>query len=212
MYYHCRPLKFVEYGKIYPAQESDPDFLHAYRWLGHYCGYCPQLWLSRGNIRMTGYKHRFSGGPIAGGLDRRCVRIKKDNILFGFDLIKGFPIDYVFWCWHMLTFACCHPHASVDELNRLAARGLDQDLQEIERESRGELAVELHPVHAAWKRIRNFDQFLQEYVFSERDQLVVPSLNLKAAKIIVCRDEKQKKVLRKMGFIEDRIVIRNTPR
>jgi hypothetical protein len=30
-------------------------------------------------------------------------------------------------------------------------------------------------------------------VFIEKDQVVVPSLNLKAAKKIICRDEKQKK-------------------
>ena len=38
MYYHCRPLKFVEYGKVFPHPDSDDLFLPAYRWLGHYCG------------------------------------------------------------------------------------------------------------------------------------------------------------------------------
>jgi len=40
----------------------------------------------------------------------------------------------------------------------------------------------------------------------------VPSLNLKTAKRIICRNERQKKALRKKGFIEDRIEIRNMPR
>jgi hypothetical protein len=32
------------------------------------------------------------------------------------------------------------------------------------------------------------------------------------AKKILCRNEKQKKALRKMGFIEDRIIIKNITR
>ena len=39
MYYHCRHLKHVEYGKVFPSPDPDPDFLPSYRWLGHYCGY-----------------------------------------------------------------------------------------------------------------------------------------------------------------------------
>jgi hypothetical protein len=49
-------------------------------------------------------------------------------------------------------------------------------------------------------------------VFVERDQFVVPSLNLKTARRILCRNERQKKALRRMGFIEDRIEVRNMPR
>jgi hypothetical protein len=55
----------------------------------------------------------------------------------------------------------------------------------------------------------NLDVFLKKYVFIEKDQVVVPSLNLKCAKTIICRNEKQKKALRRMGFIEDRIQIKN---
>ena len=30
MYYHCRPLKYVEYGKVFPHPDPDPDFLPVY--------------------------------------------------------------------------------------------------------------------------------------------------------------------------------------
>ena len=59
------------------------------------------------------------------------------------------------------------------------------------------------------KSDKNLDTYLKDYVFKEVDQIVVPTLNLKAAKKIICRNEKQKKKLRKMGFIEDRISIKN---
>jgi len=42
----------------------------------------------------------------------------------------------------------------------------------------------------------------------EHDRVVVPGLDLKAAKTVVCRSERQKKALRRMGFLEDRIEIR----
>ena len=53
------------------------------------------------------------------------------------------------------------------------------------------------------------EEFLKKHLFVENDQVVVPSLNLKSAKEIFCKNEKQKKALRKMGFIEDRIKIKN---
>ncbi len=40
------------------------------------------------------------------------------------------------------------------------------------------------------------------------DQVVVPKLNLKSAKEIWVRNDRQKKKLRRMGFIEDRIKVR----
>jgi len=56
---------------------------------------------------------------------------------------------------------------------------------------------------------QDFEKFLHKYLFAEVDQVVLPSLNLKAAKKIICRNEKQKKKLLKMGFIEDRVQIKN---
>ena len=52
----------------------------------------------------------------------------------------------------------------------------------------------------------------KESLFKDIDQVVVHSLNLKSAKQIIWRNEKQKKTLRKMGFIEDRIKIKNIKR
>ena len=209
MYYHCRPLKHVEHGKVYPHADDDGLFLPAYRWLGHYCGYCPQLWLSRGSMDMTGYRRMFSRGRGKS----RWMRDKKDNILFGFDVVRGFPVDYEFWAGHVLNGAINMPTASPAEMNRDAAAWLDKWTRELRDEDAEGFAAGKHPLESAWLRHRpDFDAFLRGYVFVERDQVVVPSLNLTAAKRVVCRDERQRKALRRMGFIEDRIEIRNMPR
>jgi hypothetical protein len=65
------------------------------------------------------------------------------------------------------------------------------------------------PIGKTWRECHDVDTVLRRHLFVERDQVVVPSLNLKAAKHIICRTEKQRKALRKMGFIEDRIEIKN---
>ena len=65
------------------------------------------------------------------------------------------------------------------------------------------------PWALAWQGDPDIGRFLDAHLFVEKDQVVVPTLNLKAAKRVVCRNERQKKALRKMGFIEDRIQIRN---
>jgi hypothetical protein len=205
MYYHCRPLKYVEYGKVLPHTDEDDFLLPAYRWLGHYCGFCPQMWLSRGDIGMTGYRNMLFGrGP---------KEEKKDNILFGFDIIRGFPIDYEFWCGHFLNDAINMPNASPAEINRKVAVWLDRYSRELREEDCKGFAAGKYPLEAAWERFRpDFDAFLRGYVFVEHGQVVVPSLNLKSAKKVVCRNEKQKKALRRLGFIEDRIEIRNMPK
>jgi len=56
---------------------------------------------------------------------------------------------------------------------------------------------------------QDLEKFLKKSLFVEVDQVIVPSLNLKAAKKIICRNEKQKKKLLKMGFVEDRVRIKN---
>ena len=56
---------------------------------------------------------------------------------------------------------------------------------------------------------KNYEDWKDNYLFVENDQVVISKLNLKIAKEIICRDELQKKKLRKMGFIEDRIKIMN---
>ena len=209
MYYHCRPLKQVEHGKVFPHADPDTSLLPAYRWLGRYCGYCPQVWLSRGDIGMTGYRHMFS----LRGRKCRWMRVKKNDILFGFDIIRGFPVDYEFWAGHFLNGAINMPKASPEEMNRDTAEWLDRHARELRIEDGDGFDAGKHPLETAWERFRpDFDAFLRGHVFVERDQVVVPSLNLKAAKKVICRDERQKKALRRMGFIEDRIEIRNMPR
>jgi hypothetical protein len=205
IYYHRHPLKYVEYGKVFPHCDDDNWLLTAYRWLGHYCGYCPQVWLSRGNQRMTGYRNSFFG--------KAPKRNETDGIMFCFDLIRGFPVDYEFWCGCFLNTAINMPDASPAEISGKVAVRLDESVQDLRDEDAEGHAAGKYPLESAWEKFRpDFDAFLKGYVFVERDQIVVPSLNLKAAKKVVCRDERQKKTLRRMGFIEDRIEIRNTPR
>lgn len=213
IYYHCRPLKYVEYGKVFPHSDDDNALLPAYKWLGHYCGYCPQLWLSRGNRFITGYREGLAFRAAKGATPayRRKMRDKKDNILFGFDLIQGFPVDYSFWWGCALNVTMNMPKATFEEQNQRMAHIIDSCFKTAKEYYPEEIEMGLRPSDTAWERTRNFDAYLKAYVFVERDQIVVPSLNLNAAKKVVCRDEKQKKALRRMGFIEDRIEIRNAP-
>ncbi len=181
MYYHSRPLKYVVYDKVGPppVEAIDDFFVRAYKWLGKHCGYFPQIWLSRSKSQITGYKFEKD----------------KDSILFGFENIKGFPLDYQLWCAllnplinnqtisHYMQDCMFYAGAHPDEEDPLLTEQLNcyKDFGE--------------------------DAFLKKYLFVERDQVVVPTLNLKAAKEIYCHNEKQIKKLRQMGFIKDRIKI-----
>jgi len=187
MYYHCRPLKYVEYGKLQPPPEKEVDWLlPAYRWLSNYCGYCPQIWLSRSRSSITGYRN---------GL---C----NDTVLFGFDIIKGFPVSYSHW--EVILGALINTtgfesqNTAIEKtFNSILADYIDEG-----EEPEGEFSD--------WvKSDCNLENFLRDYLFKEVDQVVVPSLNLKSAKKIICHNEKQKKKLLKMGFIEDRVLIKN---
>ena len=181
MYYHCRPLKYVTYGKVFPTplQDLDKDLSQAYQWLGNYCGFFPQVWLSRSVCKITG------------------VRYHPENILFGFENIQGFPVSHDHWCFML------------GELNNGASeKSIADYFTDIIHDLKSE-GEELDGVLRDWEKSQNLEDYLQRYLFVERDQVVVPSLNLKAAKKIVCRNEQQKKKLRQMGFIEDRIRIQN---
>ena len=79
MFYHSRDLKHVKYGKIEAFVGEDDWLKPAYEWLGSYCKFNPQIWLSRSNSAITG------------------KRFRENGILFGFDYIKGFNIDYEQW-------------------------------------------------------------------------------------------------------------------
>jgi hypothetical protein len=120
VYYHTLPLKYVVYGTILPHDDPSNQFRSAYEWLGHHCGYCPQIWLSRGDISMTGYRYRVGSVGISGS-DQRAER---DSVLFGFDLIHGFPIDYEFWWFHVLNTALNSPPGK-DEIDRWLVDRLD---------------------------------------------------------------------------------------
>jgi hypothetical protein len=208
MYYHCRPIQYVKHGKVYPYEDPESWLLPAYRWLGHYCGYCPQIWLSRGDISMTCYRRRVTGKKTLRGwvADRRE---SMDLILFGYDTIKGFPIDYFCWCGFILGTVIARPNASVDEINARWAKFLIDAVRGMEQENDPTSEAARCAYLQAWSKYRDIDAFLKNHVFVERGQVVTPSLNLKAAKIVICRDERPKKALRRMGFIEDRIQIRN---
>lgn len=208
MYYHCRPLKYVEYGKVFPPPDKELwDFMvPAYRWLGNYCGYCPQVWLSRSHLSITGYKSFRMMKKRENVMRKRSeTRDSNDSVLFGFDVIKGFPVD--FGMWEFILMFMPDNSSSLEEKNKEIAR----ELNEIVRECKADGIEE--PVDrefVAWESCHgNIDLFLKKHLFVEKDQVVVPSLNLKVAKKIFCRDEKQKKKLRHMGFIEDRIEIKN---
>ena len=209
MYYHTLPLKYVVYGTIRPHDDPANPHRAAYEWLGHHCGYCPQVWLSRGDISMTGYRYRVN--PI--GISGSEQRAERDSVLFGFDLVHGFPINYEFWWLFVLNAALNLPTVSKTEVDQWLVEKLDWWLAESTSEHGAALDPVVHRWEIAWREDRpNLTEFLRRHVFVERDQVVVTSLNLKTAKRILCRNERQKKLLRRMGFIEDRIEIRAMPR
>ena len=191
MYYHCRNLKFVTYGKVFPPPEKELDscFKNAYRWFGHYCGFFPQVWLSRSTSSITGIKN-----------------VMKNDILFGFDIIKGFSVRFDPW----ELFLSVLLNVKTDNIATINLE-LTEFLNELMKEAmESSEDIEEDEVLRNWVSCGcNINVFLKDHLFVKFDQVVVPSLNLKVAKKIICHNEKQKKKLRKMGFIEDRIKIMN---
>ena len=191
MYYHRIELKYVRYDKIYPPSETllkskEPEMLRCYRWLSHYCNFFPQMWLSRSHFTITGFKNSYNEDPI----------------LFGFEYIKGFPVDYNVWEYIMCSLM---NNEKFEDQNKEIIKfnnELVDDYKKDGEEPDGEVKM--------WVDCgKDLDLFLKKHLFVEKDQVVLPSLNLKCAKMIICRNEKQKKALRKMGFIDDRIKIKN---
>ena len=204
MFYHCRPLKFVKYGKVYPAPASTIEswLLNAYKWLGEYCGYNPQIWLSRSTSSITGFRRNRILKKRKNVIAKRS-EMKEPIAMFGFDVIKGFPVNYE--PWETIINVLINTQDGFHEQNKKIIQWMDelvQDYKEMNEKPDGAIK--------AWiENDSSLDKFLKNYLFIEVDQVVVPSLNLKAAKKIICRNEKEKKALRKMGFIEDRIKIKN---
>lgn len=192
MYYHSRPLKYVLYGKVYPPpwEAIYEGYENAYSWLGNYCGFAPQVWLSRSHSALTGWKN------------------KEDNILFVFDIIKGFGLRME--AWEFILGELFYSK-DFDKANNKIIKRLNYDVDEWEDDEDPDW-IDRNPMMKFWRDNRDLDLWLKEILFVTEDQVVVPSLNLKAAKEIFCRTEREKKVLRKMGFIEDRIKLRKGQR
>lgn len=198
MFWHVRELRFVRYGRVEPPSESavDAGLREAYRWLGSRCGYAPQLWLTRARRRLTTSR---TSSP------RRRQRL----VAFGFEGIQGFPVAFEPWCLAIEALAdpTCRDLAHeerlriyLDEAAAEAAAQAEEDYEEHEDEWRALLA--------AWRAQPDLEAWLAGHLFREHDQVVLPALNLKAAKEIVVRSERDKSELRRLGFYEDRIEVR----
>lgn len=210
MYYHCRPIKYVVYGKVQPPPiELLDEFRFLYKWVGNYCGYYPQVWLSRSRQNITGIKNnRQIKKSKYVKRKRQESKISNDSVLFGFDIIKGFPISFEHW--EMIMGPLFNCDKTFQDQNKSIVEFMNSILKDYKIDCEKYGYDDPEPSLRDWEKSGcNLDSYLKDYVFKEVDQVVVPSLNLKAAKKIICHDEKQKKKLRNMGFIEDRIQIRN---
>jgi hypothetical protein len=190
----------------------------AYKWLGFHCGYNPQIWLSRGCSSITGFRtNNVTKGFYAKTMPKKKRKININSVLFHFDVLpKTYtPVDYSVWCYLLTTLSNTPIGAPKEVFDRAIVKLLEESFAddkiyryEFKRDDSDPTDYVL-----GWERCgKDLDVYLNKFLFVERDQVVVPSLNLKSAKKILCRNEKQKKTLRKMGFIEDRIVIKNVKR
>ena len=215
MYQHSTPLKYVKYGIIEPYCDEDNWLLSAYKWLGFHCGYCPHVWLARGNSAITGFRSRTLLKKRKMVIQKRKeTKIHADSILFEFSVLPKkdvFPVDYDIWSFILTTISNTKSKSTKEEFDNELRKILNQFLKyEIEDKEQNEDYVSDCSYIWDWANFNgNVDAYMKKYLFVEHDQIVVPSLNLKMAKQIICRNEKQKKELRRMGFIEDRIKIKN---
>jgi len=214
MYQHCIALKYARYGNIKPYGDEDNWLLPAYTWLGFHCGYCPQIWLARGSSAITGFRSKslLKKSKFI-NRNRREAKISANNILFEFDVLPNksvFPVDYDLWCFILSSLANTKPNSSKQDFDKNVRETLDYFLkEEITSKEKGEEISDCDYIWDWGNFDGDIDAYMKKYLFVENDQIVVPSLNLKTAKRIICRNEKQKKKLRKIGFIEDRIKIKN---
>jgi hypothetical protein len=146
-----------------------------------------------------------------GGKTRKETKFEKPNeVLFGFDDIQGFPIDFGFWEM-ILGEVAASPN--LEEQNNGISKMFNEFLQWHYEDAKEDSTAKMDRELRAWVDCGgDLDTFLQKKIFVLNDQVVVPSLNLKCAKKIICRNERQKKELRNMGFLEDRIQIKNMTR
>ena len=183
MFYHSRELKHVIYGKVDAFVERDDWLIPTYKWLSQYCGFFPQIWLSRSSNRFTGNRFRSQG------------------ILFGFDYIKGFSVDYNQWERVLMGL--------IDHSKGKDITGLEKQMRDYFMKSNMEDDKEGLEGKDRLFPVADYEEWRDNYLFVENDQVVTTRLNLKSTKKIICRNEREKKVLRKMGFINNRIRIMN---
>lgn len=149
MYQHARKLRHIHYGKVYGFIDSTDYFNSAYRWPGHYCGFYPQVWFARGRSQITGF------------------RDQKGDVLFEFDYIKGFGINYNEWFW---VLNAIYGHEGNFDLLEGKVKKYIEDL--IQEEIKEGILGEDRAIRAF-----NFEEWKEKYLFYEYDQVVVPSLN-----------------------------------
>lgn len=128
---------------------------------------------------------------------KRVIGSIPDRILFAFETIQGFSLDYDFW-----------EQILVSVWNTKNLTHANQEVRRIIQEDASDLEYRNHPVSVTWLETQNVQEVFSKHLFAKHDQVVVPQLNLKVAKQIICRNEQPKKTLKRMGFIEDRIIIR----
>ena len=169
----------------------------AYEWLGREVGFAPMIWLSRSQRCLSAFRER------------------KSDVCFGFDIMPGaVPLDYGVWSDILHTFMRAHssqvgsPPSSDKSRDDdgMLERSFSDFVSYLKTEDSFPIAREPHWAH--WDAHHNLRDLLDRYLFVLNDQVILPRLNLKSAKEIWVRNDRQKKKLRGMGFIEDRIKVR----
>jgi len=131
-----------------------------------------------------------------------------DSALFGFDILPGaLGLAYDPWCEVISALSGGSWEVSLAELDQEIVRSLDGVLRFIREEG-----FEMNAEYREWEKHRDLTRWLDRFLFVGDDQYVLPQVNLKSAKEIWVRNERQKKRLRRLGFIEDRIKIRRVPK
>ena len=139
--------------------------------------------------------------PVESKIIFSDAKIDRDGVLFGFENIQGFPLEYNTWEFILMAIQNANNFETQNQKIIEFMNDMAKDYKESDEEPDEEMQ--------AWLDASDLDSYLKKRLFIEKNQVVVPSLNLKAAKKIICRNERDKKALRKMGFIEDRIQIKN---
>jgi hypothetical protein len=186
-YHHIVPFHRVKYDVIVPVREYSDDqwFIPAYEWLHDRLGFWP-LFVAVGipsDVSMTGYQsnwRRFLGGTFQGKRYNK-IYVKKGEapnyVLFSFRHVEGVFTDYM--SWHFVLGA---------RGNRPQEDVTDNECRQLFKKS--------------WPRSRWLHKARKE---RSEVQLIAPSLDLRTACRIWCRNKATKKALEKMGFRNVRV-------